>query len=48
MRCRTLVGLILVAGFSAPVAVHSGDGSRATRRWATVDLSQPTLIAGTS
>jgi hypothetical protein len=47
MRRRTFVGLILVVGLSAPVAVHSGDGNSATRRWATVYLSEPTLIGST-
>jgi hypothetical protein len=47
MRRRTFVGLILVVGLSAPVVVSSGDGGNATRRWAGVYLSEPTLIGST-
>jgi len=43
MHPRTLVGLVVVVGLAAAV---NSDGA-ATRRWATVYLTEPTLIEST-
>lgn len=46
MRPRTLLGLLLVVGLTAPATVVSSSAASA-RRWAIVYLAEPTLIERT-